>query len=184
LQAAVGVFLGDGNDQAQVGFDQFFFGLFGFGFAAQDHLQRALQFRQANFAGDFDFAQLRAAGAQFLARFDGGVAPGDVGAASKLSGFALQRLQAFDGGATDAVDQALALERMNSSERASSDISIRVRATRSARASRRAFSISASSRVSPPASAPRDTDCRFVEHLQRFLVLFSIFSSVSSSSSN
>ena len=38
LQAAVGVFLGDGNHQAQVGFDQFLLGLVGFGLAAMDDL--------------------------------------------------------------------------------------------------------------------------------------------------
>jgi hypothetical protein len=36
LQAAVGVFLGDGDDQAQVRFDQLFFGLFRFGFAREE----------------------------------------------------------------------------------------------------------------------------------------------------
>ena len=36
LKAAVGVFLGDGNDQAKIGLDQFFLGLFGFGFAAMN----------------------------------------------------------------------------------------------------------------------------------------------------
>ena len=57
LQAAVGVFLGDGNHQAEVRFDQFFFGLLGFGFAPKNHLKRALQLGGADFAGEFDFGQ-------------------------------------------------------------------------------------------------------------------------------
>src|ERR1700730_8014271 len=43
LQAAIGIFFRDGNDQAQVGFDQFLFGLFGFGFAAMNDGERALE---------------------------------------------------------------------------------------------------------------------------------------------
>jgi hypothetical protein len=38
LQAAVGIFLRDGNHQAQVRFDQFLLRLFRFGFAAKNHL--------------------------------------------------------------------------------------------------------------------------------------------------
>ena len=47
--------------------------------------------------------------AQFAARFGGGVALGDVGAALELAGFALERLQALDG-VPHLVDQPLALE--------------------------------------------------------------------------
>ena len=54
LQAAVGVFLGDRNDQAQVRFDQFFLGLFGFRFSAMNQRERALQFSEADFAGFFN----------------------------------------------------------------------------------------------------------------------------------
>ena len=43
LQAAVGVFLGDRDDQAEVGFDQFLLRLFGLVFAAQDGVERLLQ---------------------------------------------------------------------------------------------------------------------------------------------
>ena len=42
LQSAVRVFLGDRNDQTQVGFDQFAFGLTGLLFADDDRLQRPL----------------------------------------------------------------------------------------------------------------------------------------------
>ena len=81
--------------------------------------------RSARFAGNFDFAQLRAAGAQFLARLGGVVALGGVGAALELAGFALQRLQPLDG-AVDLFDQALFLERGETRcERASCDISMR-----------------------------------------------------------
>ena len=111
LQAAVGVFLGDGNHQAEVGLDQFFLGLLGFRFAAQDDLQRALQFGEPDFAGVRDFAQFGAARAQFAARFGGVIALGGVGAALQLAGFALERLQPLDG-VPHLVDQALALERI------------------------------------------------------------------------
>jgi len=45
LQSAVGVFLGDRNNQSKVRFDQFFFGLLGFRFAAVNEGQRALSVR-------------------------------------------------------------------------------------------------------------------------------------------
>ena len=60
-------------------------------------------------AGNFDFAQLGAARAQFLARFGGVVALGGVGAALQLAGFALEGLQPLHGVA-HLVDQALLLE--------------------------------------------------------------------------
>src|SRR5882724_7840286 len=87
LQTAIGIFLGDGNDQSQVGFDQFLFGLFGFRFATVDEGQRALQLGQPDFAGLLDVLQLGAAGAQFLARFGGDVALGYVGAALQAPRF-------------------------------------------------------------------------------------------------
>ncbi len=47
LQAAVGVALGDRNDQPQVGFDQLLLGDVGFLLAALDDLQRTAQLRRA-----------------------------------------------------------------------------------------------------------------------------------------
>ena len=62
LQSAVGVFLGDGNNQAQVGFDQFFLGLLGFRFAAVNERQCALQFLVSpTSTGFLDVFQLGAA---------------------------------------------------------------------------------------------------------------------------
>src|SRR5258707_2635743 len=109
LQSAVGIFLGDRNDQSEVGFDQFFFSLLGFRFAAMDERQRTLQFGQPDFAGFLDIFQLGAARAQFLARFRRDVAFGHVRAALQASGFAFQRLQPLDG-AAHFVDQPLFLK--------------------------------------------------------------------------
>src|SRR3989454_774116 len=54
LQSAIGIFLGDRNNQPQVGFNQFFFGLLGFRLAAVNECQRALQFGEPDFAGFFN----------------------------------------------------------------------------------------------------------------------------------
>src|SRR5580658_4511203 len=109
LQAAVGVFFRDGNDQAKVGFDQLFFGLLGFGFAAVDERERALEFREADFAGFFDVFQFGASRAEFLARFGRYITFGSIDAPFEAARFALERLQALDG-AAHLVDQALFLE--------------------------------------------------------------------------
>ena len=111
LQAAVGVFLGDGNDQAQVGLDQFLLGLLGFRFAAKNDLSvRFRSVRPTSLASSISLS-FGAARAQFLARFGGVIALGDVGAALQFPGFALERLQALDGVA-HLVDQPLFLERV------------------------------------------------------------------------
>src|SRR6202521_1809643 len=111
LQSAVGIFFGDRNDQPKVGFDQFFFSLFGFGLAAMNERQRALQFGEPDFAGFFDVFQLGAARAQFFARFRRDVAFGHVRAALQAPGFAFQRLQPLDR-AAHLVDQPLFLKRI------------------------------------------------------------------------
>ncbi len=61
LQTAVGIFLGDRNNQPKVSFDQFFFGLLGFRLAAVNKRQRALQFGEPDLAGLFDVLQLATA---------------------------------------------------------------------------------------------------------------------------
>jgi hypothetical protein len=66
VQAAVNVFFGDRNHQAEVGLHQVFLGALGFGFAVADNGQAMAQFRQGG-PGDLlallDFAlQLPQAG--------------------------------------------------------------------------------------------------------------------------
>src|SRR5579864_2638364 len=111
LQSAIGVFFRDGDDEAKVGLDQFFFGLLGFGFSPKYHLKHALQIGEAGLAGNFNFAQLGAARAQFLARFGGVVALGGVGAALEFSRFAFEGLQALDRVA-DFVDEPFFLKQV------------------------------------------------------------------------
>src|SRR5712692_1943242 len=106
LQSAVGILLGDRNNQPKVGFDQFFFGLLGFRLAAVNKRQRAPQFGEPDFAGFLNVSQLGAAGAQFFARFRRDVAFGRFRAALQAPGFAFQRLQPLDG-AAHLVDQPL-----------------------------------------------------------------------------
>ncbi len=111
LQSAIGIFLGDGNDEAEVGLDQLFFGLFGFGFSPKYHLEHALQVGEARFAGDFDFAEFRAARTQLLARLGGVVTFRGVSAALELARLALEGLQALDG-AADLFDQTFLLKQV------------------------------------------------------------------------
>src|ERR1700688_1453425 len=111
LQSAIGVFFGDGNDEAEVGLDQFFFGLFGFGFSPKYHLKHALQIGEPRFARNFDFSQLNAARAQLLARFGGVIALGGVGAPLELAGLALEGLQPLDRVA-DFFDEAFLLKQV------------------------------------------------------------------------
>src|SRR5487761_148237 len=109
LQAAVVILLRDGNDEAEVRFDQFFLRLFSFDFATNDNLQRALQFCGTDFGGDFNFAQLGAAVFQIASRFGENVAFRSVYAALELDDFALEGVNALDG-LTKFVDQPLAFE--------------------------------------------------------------------------
>ena len=111
LQAAVGVFFCDGNDETEVGFDEFLLGLLGFRFAAKNHLESPLQFGGPDFAGDFDFAEFLAAGEEIFARFGLDVGLRGFDAALKLDDFAFEEVNALDGLA-DFVDQTLFLERI------------------------------------------------------------------------
>src|SRR5208337_3325642 len=111
LQPAIGVFLGDGNNESQVRFNQFLLGLFRFRFAALNDSERALQFGQPNLAGLLDILQLGTPRAQLAARFRGVLALGYVRAALQTARFALERLQPLDR-AAHLVHQALFLERV------------------------------------------------------------------------
>jgi len=59
VKSAVHVFLGDGDDEAEIGFDQVFFGALSFGFAVTDDGKAVLEFGKGG-AGNgfalFDFA--------------------------------------------------------------------------------------------------------------------------------
>jgi hypothetical protein len=55
LQSAVGIFLGNGDDQPKVSLGQLFFGYFGLRFAAPDNREAALQIGQPDFTGVLDF---------------------------------------------------------------------------------------------------------------------------------
>ena len=57
LQPAVGVLLGNGNDQTQVGLDQFAFRLAGMMLSSNDRLQRALDFDRRDVVLLFDCLQ-------------------------------------------------------------------------------------------------------------------------------
>ena len=97
LQAAVRVFLRDRDDEPEVRFNQLLFRLLRFGFAPKNHLERALQFRRAHLAGDFDFAQLLPAPPQVLARLGLHVGFRRVHAALELHNFALEEMHALHG---------------------------------------------------------------------------------------
>ena len=71
LQAAVGVALGDGNHQPEVGFDQLFLGEVGVLLAALDDLQRAAQFGRRRAAILFDLLDPLIALAQFFSQVAG-----------------------------------------------------------------------------------------------------------------
>src|ERR1700676_4526512 len=81
LQPAIGIFFRDGNNEAQVGFNQLFLGLLGFGFSPKYHLEHALQVGEPRFTGNFNLAKFRAARAQFLTRLERVVTLGGVSAA-------------------------------------------------------------------------------------------------------
>src|SRR6059058_5173105 len=109
LQTPVGVLLGYGYDQAEVGFDQFLFGLLGFRFAAVNQRERTLQFGEADFAGFLNILQFGAACTQLFAGFRGDFTLGNIRATLEPARLALKRLQALDG-AAHFVDQALLLK--------------------------------------------------------------------------
>src|SRR5215469_9193417 len=74
LQAVMGVFLGDRNNEAKVGFSQFFLGLDGLRFTSLDEGEGAFEAGQPNLARFFDLLQLGAARAQLLTSFGGDIA--------------------------------------------------------------------------------------------------------------
>ena len=88
-----------------------FLGLLGFRFATKNHLKSALQFGGADLAGDFDFAELLATGAEIFARFGLDIGLRCFDAALELDDFAFEEMNALDGLA-DFVDQALLFERI------------------------------------------------------------------------
>jgi hypothetical protein len=90
LQSAVRIFFRNGNNQAQVRFDQFLLRLFGFRFAAMDKSQRALQLGESDLACLFNIFQFRPPRPQFFARFRGHVAFRGVHAPFEPSRFAFQ----------------------------------------------------------------------------------------------
>jgi hypothetical protein len=111
LQAAVGIFLRDRHDEAQVGLNQFLLRLFGFRFAPVNDRQRALQLGQPDFAGLLNILQLRTPRTQFAPRFRRVLALGHVRAPLQPPSLALQRLQALHR-AAHFVDQPLLLKRV------------------------------------------------------------------------
>src|SRR5205823_13985220 len=123
-----GVLLGDGYDQAEVGFDQFLFGLLGFRFAAVNQRERTLQFGEADFAGFLKILQFGAACTQLFAGFRGDFTLGNIRATLETARLALKRLQALT------VPRILSTKRffskgLKSMSRIAREISTRVRAT-------------------------------------------------------
>jgi len=96
LQPAIGVFFGNGNDEAEVGLDQFFFGLFGFGFSPKYHLKHALQIGKARLAGNFDFAQLRCGGVRSSLRASAAWSPWKRPRGAPACRLAFEGLQPLD----------------------------------------------------------------------------------------
>jgi len=101
----MGVFLGDGDDQAKVGLGQFYFCLLRLRLTPLDEREGAFEAGQSNFARLFDLFQVGAARAQLFASFGGDIAQGGVHAALEAACFALDGVQALDS-RTHFVDQA------------------------------------------------------------------------------
>jgi len=179
------IFLAMETKRREVGFDQLLFGLFGFGFSPKDHLEHALQVGEARFAGDFDFAEFRAARTQLLARLGGVV----TFSRRRRGGSSLPASRSRDCRRSTVLRifsiRRFFSSRWYSSERANCDISMRSRDTWYFQAD-----VGALLRFRHPLEASRlpqtfEVELRnLVENLERFLGLVSIFSSVSSSSSN
>ena len=93
LQAAIGIFLGDGDHQAQICRGQFAFGLLRFGLAPVNQDKRALQRAGPHFTRLFNLAYPAAAGTQFLASFQRRVAMGCLHAPLQAGRLAFQELQ-------------------------------------------------------------------------------------------
>src|SRR5882724_846061 len=107
LQAAIAVFFGDGDDETKIGFGQFLFCLVGFGFAAVNQNEGALESRGPGLRQVFDLLALETAQAQLFAR-SGSIAASGGGAAFEAVDFALQSVHAL-GGVAEQIDEALFL---------------------------------------------------------------------------
>src|SRR5208283_441524 len=109
LQAAVGVFLGDGDDQAQVGFDEFALGLLGVHVARDDLALGALEFGERHAGFGFQLLDFSADDAGLPAIFFFLLfAAGGVGLALQVLHLAVERTHAVDG-FVDPLDEPLAL---------------------------------------------------------------------------
>src|SRR5579875_934438 len=108
LQAAVRVFLGDGDYQAKVGLDQLALRKFGFLLAGQDVLICPAQFRSGSLVSFLDFFEPIAHLSELLLELLGSVASRAFPALLKALGLALNRPDFF-GSLADAFNQPLAL---------------------------------------------------------------------------
>jgi len=93
LQAAVGVFLRDGHNQAKVCLGHLFLCLLGFSFAPQDQGESTLQIAQPDLARFFDAFQLRAGQAQTLTRLSCVIALGHARTSFQSESLALERVK-------------------------------------------------------------------------------------------
>src|SRR5713101_2441523 len=107
----MGVFLGDGDDKAKVGFGQFYFCLLRLRLTPLDEREGAFKAGQSNFARLFDLFQVGAARAQLFASFGGDIAQGGVYAALEAACFALDGVHSLDS-RTHFVDYAFFLQPM------------------------------------------------------------------------
>src|SRR5215468_1600363 len=96
LKAMLGVFLGDGDDQAKVGLGQFISCPLCLRLSPLNKREGTFKAVQSNFARLFDLSQLGAAQAQFFASFSGDIAQGGVPAALQAACFALDGVQALN----------------------------------------------------------------------------------------
>jgi hypothetical protein len=110
LEAAVGVLFGDGNDEAQVGFDQLALGLLGVHVALDHFALRALELDDGDAGVAFDLFEVGLAvlllAAVLLLEL---LALGGVELLVERANLALERAHGVDG-LVDLVEQALALE--------------------------------------------------------------------------
>ena len=103
IQAAIGIFLGDGNNQASR-FGQFF-GLFRFGFPTMDQGQRALQALCPHFARFGDLFCACPTSAELLACFDCRLAVRCIRTPLQAGASAFESMQALDR-VPEKIDQA------------------------------------------------------------------------------
>jgi len=103
LEAAVAIFFGDGDNQTEIGLGEFFFGLIGFGFAAVDQGESALETCGANNGGVVELFAFGAAETKLFAS-SSGIATRSGSAALEADDLAIQSVEAF-GGVTGDVDE-------------------------------------------------------------------------------